>query len=138
MDRAVVADDGRARLDLALDRAGLTHVPDGVYVQHVDVDAIPLAATDRIYRTQRNVYFRVAAGTVERIGMREYSDAAEPIHLERDSSGRTQRANDGGAVATSDAERERAAPEVALVQIESADEPLRRTGAGAADESGRN
>ena len=138
MDRAVVAGDGRARLDLALDRDGLTHVPDGVYVQHLFIDAVPLAATDRIYRTQRNVYFRVTSGTVERIGMREYSDVAEPIHLERDASGRTRRANDGSAGAATDAERERAAPEVALVQIESADGPAQRAAVGATDESGRN
>jgi hypothetical protein len=140
MDRAVPAGDGRVQLDFALDRDELAHVPDGVYVQRIAVDAIPLAATDRIYRTQRSVYFRVTAGAVERIGMREYSEAAEPTHLERDASGRMQRVNAGGAVATPEAERNGAARETALVQIESADEPALRAGTAAvraADESGR-
>lgn len=129
-ERAVPGAEGRTTLALPIERGALEEVPDGVYVQRIVVDAIPRAASERIYRSQRALYYRVSGGAIERIGMREYSDIAEPTHLERDALGREQRVNAGAAVL--DAQGRADLPGEVDVQLESADRLAAEAGATAA------
>ena len=98
VDHAVLRDEGRATLDIAVGLRALGQAPDGVYVQRVAVDAVPLTAADSIYHAQRTLYFRVEGGRAERIGIREYSAVADPVHQEQDASGRVILVHAGTAV----------------------------------------
>jgi hypothetical protein len=98
VDHAALRDDGRATLDFAVGRRALTQVADGVYVQRVAIDAVPLTAADSIYHAQRTLYFRVEGGRAERIGIREYSAVADSVHEEQDAAGRVILVHAGTAV----------------------------------------
>ena len=98
IDSAALRADGRAMVRLSLDRRALEQAADGVYVQRVSIDAVPATPDDAVYRAQRVLYFRVSGGTIERIGMREYSLVADPVHYEHDASGREVAVHAGTAV----------------------------------------
>ena len=98
IDRAAPREAGRATLELAIWGRALVAVPDGVYAQRVTIDAVPYAPADSVYRAQRTLYFRVEGGRAERIGIREYSAVADPVHQEHDASGREIPVHAGTAI----------------------------------------
>jgi hypothetical protein len=97
-ERAVPHDEGRATLELAIERRTLAPAADGVYAQRISIDAVPISAGDSVYHTARTLYFRVTGGTIERIGMREYSAVVDPVHVGHDAAGREIVVHAGGAL----------------------------------------